>query len=258
MKNSSSRGSISSPALRVSVSRDAHPLGNNDPSPSFSSTKSLILVADQTRRSTRRQSPESSSDGIDLSSAFNQPPEVVVEDGSEEESGTNHGLDLDAEMGGDDDTESSYDSEDVEHQPEISSLILLDAHHCRAPTQVKLMNGTKVSCACGKLGSECGCHKDREGYRCNPGYYVGMSNPQRGFKGHGKIRVYYTQDQYAELRREENTEMEVLLASQRDKISDGDEEAAELSREARVSFGGSDKVIKKPGLQSRRRRDYPL
>jgi hypothetical protein len=177
-----------------------------------------------------------------LNSVFSQPPEVVVEDGSEEESGTNHGSDLDAEMGGDE-TDSNYDSEDVEHPPEISSLILLDAHHCRAPTQVKSTNGTKISCACGKLGSECGRHKDREGYRCNPGYYIGMSTPFRGFKGHGKIGVYYTKAQYAELRRQENTVMEVLVASQRDETSDGDEEAAELARESRVSFGSSDEVI---------------
>jgi hypothetical protein len=179
-----------------------------------------------------------------LNSAFNHPPEAVVEDASEEESGNNdHGSDLDAEMGGDDETDSNYDSEDVEQLPEVSSLIFLETHHCRAPTQVKSTNGTKISCACGKLGTECGRHKDREGYRCNPGYYVGMSNPFRGFKGHGKIGIYYTKEQYSELRRQENTEMEVLVASQRDEISDGDEEAAELSREARVSFEDSDEII---------------
>jgi hypothetical protein len=153
----------------------------------------------------------------------------------------------DAEMGGDDKTGSNYDSEDVEHLPEISSLILLETHHCRALAQVKLTNGTNISCACGKLGSKCGCHKDREGYRCNPGYYVRMSNPYHGFKGHGKIGVYYTKDQYAELRRQENTKIYVLVASQRDGISDYNEEAAELSREAGMSFGSSDKVIKADG-----------
>jgi hypothetical protein len=70
-----------------------------------------------------------------------------------------------------------------------------------------------------------------------------MSDPFRGFKGHGKIGVYYTKEQYADLRRQENTEMDVLVASQREEISDGDEETAEFSREARVSFGNSVEVI---------------
>jgi hypothetical protein len=246
MRTSNSRGTISSPALRVSVSRDAHPLVSDspDPSPSGSSMGSTVHVASRTRRATIRRSEEP-SEGVNLAPSFDQTPEQAeAEDASEgEESGTNHGSDLDAELGGDDETDSNYDSDDFENPPEISSLILLEDHHCRAPTQVKSTNGSKVSCYCGKLGSECGRHKEREVYRCNPGYYTGMSNPLRGFKGHGRIGVYYTNEQYAALRLQENTEMDVLVASQRDTVSDGDEEAAEFSREARVSFGSSVEVI---------------
>jgi hypothetical protein len=140
------------------VIRDTHPLVNDsqNPLPSGSSTGSTVHVASRTRRAITHWSEET-SEGINLTLVFDQTPEQVeAEDAlDEEESGTNHGLDLDAELGGDDKMDYNYDSNDFEHPPKISGLILLEIHHCRAPTQVKSINGSKISCTCGKLGSKC-------------------------------------------------------------------------------------------------------
>ena len=245
MSTPSSRKSLSSPAARVPVNRDSHPLVNdpNDPSPSGSSTESTVHIFDRLRRSTRHL--EEPSAGINLTTTLDQEnTEGVLDDASDEENGTTtHGSDLDAELGGNDSAGSNYDSDDIEQPHEISSLILLEEQHCRASTQVRSSNGSKISCVCGKLGSECGRHIGNNIYRGNPGYYVGMSNPFRGFKGHGKTGVYYTTEQYTELRRQENIEMDVLVASQRHETSDGEQEAEEFSRETRVSFGSGVEVI---------------
>jgi hypothetical protein len=152
---------------------------------------------------------------------------------------TNIGSDLDAELGGDDEMDWNYDSDDFEHLPKISSSLILleEIHHCRAPTQVKSTNGSKISCACGKLGSKC------QRLPMQPRILHRVSNPFHGFKGHGKIGVYYTSEQYTELRHQENTKMNVLVASQQDKILVGNEVAAEFEKEACVSLGSSVEVI---------------
>jgi hypothetical protein len=66
-----------------------------------------------------------------------------------------------------------------------------------------------------------------------------MNDPARGFQGHGKLAFFYTSEQYQELRRKENAEMVTLLSAQEDGFSEGDDEALDLAREARVSFGDS-------------------
>jgi hypothetical protein len=76
-----------------------------------------------------------------------------------------------------------------------------------------------------------------------------MSNPVQGFRGHGKLGVYYTPEQYAGLRQQEDRDMDVLLAAQRDGVSDGDEEVADMAQEARVSFGDSVQIVEGPEEQ---------
>ncbi len=66
-----------------------------------------------------------------------------------------------------------------------------------------------------------------------------MRDPARGFQHHGKLAFFYTSEKYDELRQAENAEMTTLLAAQQEDVSEGDEEAAELAQEARVSFGDS-------------------
>jgi hypothetical protein len=120
-----------------------------------------------------------------VSDSFEQVPESEeAEDTSDDENAPDRDSDLDTKLRGDDETNSNYDSDDFRQPPELSSLIFLDTQHCQAPTQVKSSDGTKISCACGKLGSKCGHHKDSKGYQCNPGHYVAMSNVARGYKGH--------------------------------------------------------------------------
>jgi hypothetical protein len=70
-----------------------------------------------------------------------------------------------------------------------------------------------------------------------------MSDPARGFQGHGKLAFFFTNEQYQELRRKESIEMETLLSSQQDDFSEGDEEAANLAQEACVSFRNSVKIL---------------
>jgi hypothetical protein len=58
-------------------------------------------------------------------------PTVGVEDASDEESiGSGRGSDLDAKLEGYDDMASNYNSEDFDHAPKLSSLLLLDKRCC--------------------------------------------------------------------------------------------------------------------------------
>jgi hypothetical protein len=66
-----------------------------------------------------------------------------------------------------------------------------------------------------------------------------MSDPVRGFSGHGKLAFFYTPVQYEELRRQESSQIETLLSAQQDDLSSGDEETTELAQDARVSFSVS-------------------
>jgi hypothetical protein len=77
-----------------------------------------------------------------------------------------------------------------------------------------------------------------------------MSNITCGYKGHGRIGVYYTPKQSKELRRRENAEMEILLVSQQDAVSEGDKETAELAQESCVSFGSSIQILEAPNSLS--------
>jgi hypothetical protein len=170
---------------------------------------------------------------------------ILAEDASSEEAvdkSDDRNSDMDAELGGDDESSSNWDPTDYGRPPEVSSLVHLGPHHCRVPTQVKARDGSKVSCVCGKTEAECKRHKEKiekGAYRGTDGYYVAMSDPARGFSGHGKLALFYTPAQYQELRRQESSRIETLLSAQHDDLSSGDEETTELAREARVSFGSS-------------------
>jgi hypothetical protein len=169
--------------------------------------------------------------------------ETVEEDEEvENESEDNRNSDVDAKLGGEDDTSSNWDPTDYGQPPETSSLVLLDSSHCRVPTQVMAKDGSKISCVCGKLTTNCKRHVEkiaRGAYWGNIGHYVSMNDPARGFQGHGKLAFFYTPEQYQELRRKENAELATLLSAQQDNFSDGDDEAANLAHKARVSFGDS-------------------
>jgi hypothetical protein len=70
-------------------------------------------------------------------------------------------------------------------------------------------------------------------------YYIATNDPARGFQGHGKLAFFYTNGQYKELYKRENSEMITLISVQQDDLLSGDKEIAELAQEACISFGGS-------------------
>jgi hypothetical protein len=110
--------------------------------------------------STCRQTLRSA--GVSLEEDFAETVEVkdASEDAEESENDQNNS-DLDAELGGDDDTASDWDPTDYGQPPETSSLVYLGFLHCRIPTQVKASDGSKVSCVCGKLQAACKRHSDK-------------------------------------------------------------------------------------------------
>jgi hypothetical protein len=166
---------------------------------------------------------------VDLEEDFDET--ILAEDASDdaEESETDrNNSNLDAKLGGDKDTASDWDPTAYGRPPEISSLVYLG------------------SCICGKLLASCKRHADKVlqgAFRGLDGYYVTMSDPARGFQGHGKLAFFYTKEQYQDLCLKESAKMETLLSSQRDDFSKGDEEAAKLAQPTCVSFGGSVKIL---------------
>jgi hypothetical protein len=229
------------PVIRTPVAPDGHPLG-----PALPPVSTEGPVPDGTPVPTAGGTPGPSAHEpatINLDSDFEET--ILAEDASSEEAvdeSDDRNSDMDAELGGDDETSSNWDPTDYGRPPEVSSLVHLGPHHCRVPTQVKAKDGSKVSCICGKTETECKRHKEKiekGAFRGTDGYYVAMSDPARGFSGHGKLAFFYTPVQYEELRRQESSRIETLLSAQQDDISSGDEETTELARDARVSFGGS-------------------
>jgi hypothetical protein len=234
--------SESADEARTPVGPEGHPLRTVLPS-SPGETALEDSSSDDARSSPRRPRPPTES--VNLNERFVE----TVQEEEEDESEDNRDSDFDAELGGDDDTSSNWDSTDYGQPPTISSLVLLSSLYCRVPTQVTAKDGSKVSCVCGKTTDLCKRHADKiakGAYRGNEGYYVSMNDPARGFQGHGKLAFFYTSEQYQELRRKENAEMRTLLAAQEDNFSDGDEEALDLAREARVSFGSSVEILEPP------------
>jgi hypothetical protein len=129
------RGTPSLPALRILFRRNTHPLRREGSSPS--STGSFAHEEDAHVPGTPCLSDHQPG-RTNLDGNFEAyTPNLKAEDASEEESlDPGSGSNLDAELGGDSDTASNYDSEDLDRAPKLSSLILLDDKHSRAPTQV--------------------------------------------------------------------------------------------------------------------------
>jgi hypothetical protein len=122
---------------------------------------------------------------VDLAEEFEE--NIQAKDASkdtEESEDDRKNSDLDAELGGDDDTAAStWDPTDYGRPPEVSSLIRIGALHCCVPTQVKAQDGSKVSCVRGKLQITCQSHADKivqGAYRGNIGYYVARATLQEG------------------------------------------------------------------------------
>jgi hypothetical protein len=106
------RDTLSSPALRIPVSRDGHPLRNNG---SPSSTGGFTDVEGAADPGTIPYPSPETHPGQNLDGDFEAcAPHVEVEDASDEaNTEADHGSDLDTELGGDDDTASNYGSEDL-------------------------------------------------------------------------------------------------------------------------------------------------
>jgi hypothetical protein len=163
--------------------------------------------------------------------------DIEAEDASEDEVEEGPSSDQDEEFT--DEEGSDWDSATGTAEPDPTTMIFLPETACRALTQVKARDGTHVTCVCGKESTDCRKHvKSRtEGmFRNPPGFYVGMSDPARGFPGHGRSGVFYTQVQMDARRARDIEEMTNLVQAQRDELSDGDDEAEDLARDARVQF----------------------
>jgi hypothetical protein len=121
---------------------------------------------------------------------------IEAEDASKDKAEEGPSSDQDEEFT--DEEGSDWDSAAGATEPDPTTMIFLPEMACRALTQVKARDGTYVTCACGKEVTDCRKHVKSciKGMFRNPaGFYVGMSDPARGFTGHGHSGVFYTQAQ---------------------------------------------------------------
>jgi hypothetical protein len=152
-----------------------------------------------------------------------------------------------------DDDRSSLGDGSAYGPPDLADLICLDISTCRAPTQVTSKDGAKEASACGHPAEDCQRHRNHRSldrYRHPPGHYQRVS-AHRGFQGHGKVGVYYSNDQVATLRNQELDEMTNLVGGMTREEEDDDtgDEMRDLTRE--VHFGGATTLGPRPNVLPR-------
>jgi hypothetical protein len=152
-----------------------------------------------------------------------------------------------------DDDKSSLGDGSVYGPPDLADLICLDISKCRAPTQVTSKDGAKEASACGHSTEDCQrhrTHRNLDRYRHPPGHYQRVS-AHGGFQGHGKVGVYYSNDQVATLRNQELDEMTNLVGGMTRKEEDNDteDEMRDLTRE--VHFGEATTLGPRPNALPR-------
>jgi hypothetical protein len=128
---------------------------------------------------------------------------------------------------------SDWDSIAGTNEPDPTRMIFIPETACRALTQVKARDNTHVTCVCGKASVDCRKHA-KTTFRNAAGFYVSMSDPARGFTGHGRAGVFYTEAEMTARRARDAEEMANLVDAQRAEKSDGDEEAEDLAQDART------------------------